>query len=197
MIYCSKCGTSLPDEAIVCYKCAAATSVKPQQIEKEKRPIVRASNVVAGLATFILLGLAGVGIIVAIIMFSQNRPPNSPLPIPPAISQLIRTTIFNEFKGVPANSYWVSEFNVDRSAKLTCGFKVQGSGSPTAEVLILPINELENWKQSKEFRTVCRSGYVNRDKCTRNIQPGRYALVFNNYADILNAKTIAAEIYYE
>lgn len=188
-MYCSKCGTVLPEESVACYKCATPTFLhKP---EKKKDSSVNAGRIVATVVA-VLLAVVGVGFAVIVLSSNSSITRN----IPSSVPVPTRTTVINEIFDIPANSWKHITFQTNRQIFLQGGFKVQSSGQgETVEVLLMTDMEYADWSQSNSFRSFVRTGYVTRDKFSTTL--GTYVLVFNNYRALFSSVTVASEVYYD
>jgi len=188
-MYCSKCGTVLPEESVACYKCATPTF----RAHAKPEATVNFGRILATVGAIILAVLC-VGF--AVIALSSNQ--SIAKHIPSSIPVPTRTTIINEIFDIPANSWKPIGFQLDRQVFLQGGFKVQASGQgENVEVLLMTAEEYQNWSQSNSFSSFVRTGYVTREKFSATLAPGRYVLVFNNYRALFTSVTVASEVYFD
>ena len=216
-MFCVKCGTQLPDTAVVCYKCATPTvsqaahqenftaTITAQKILEQVNQQSKIQPVKKNSAVGVIFGL-----LVAITIFAtlalgivflrdinQNQQDKSNYS-PSSIQQVLTTrhAVMNEMFTVPAGHYMSHSLSLPNSAHIIGEFYAKGGMKNDIECVIFDEIGFQNYQNGNLAEKVYYNskGYVTRGKIDKTLPPGNYFLVFNNSDAFISSKQVTAQI---
>lgn len=102
-------------------------------------------------------------------------------------------TIVNDTFRVGAGTFKYYPFTLDTESRLSCGFSASG-GANDIEVVVIPANEFENYKNFGSFQSYYKSGYVPQGAFNMSLAPGAYLIIFNNSKALMTNKVVKAHV---
>lgn len=202
-MFCTRCGTDLPDDSVFCRKCghalgqahnvdagaAAAPALEP---EKPKR-----------VGLYLVIGLA-LGVLIVAWLVNQGTQdkarPNRPaaafqVPPPPPQPQLHKVTIGSGAITVNAGGYLYFTLSVPAGAtnvRIEGRFSATGGSGNDIEVFVITDDGFTNWKNGHSTPTYYNSGKVTVGEVNAVLPDGAgtYYLVFNNNFSLVTPKAV-------
>jgi hypothetical protein len=200
-MFCSKCGTDLPNDSRFCRSCgqtqtavstgggaAAAPARIPASASTPKSKTT--IGIVAGLV--VIVALAGVWYV----QNSSRQPiPTATTPQPRFYTQNMGDKAFTVNAG--GAQYFIFEAPAGAfSVNLKGHFAATGGTGNDIEVYLLTADDLVNWQNGHTVHTPYNSGRATQETVNVTLpnDAGKYCLVFNNKFSFLTPKAVQADI---
>ena len=211
LLGCSKCGATLPDEALFCLKCGKPVSLPPKQ------PVKLGGSVVEGAAPHRKKRLIVLGVLIALFIGAILWMINSDSSFAQGTQELVgwkhdQTILetpfslsahnFRYYKFVlpegAMNVSIIGQFSAASAEKKTGGTKLS-TGQPednNVEVYVLSEPAFAVWQNGYATSSVYESGRVPQASIQANLPagPGVYYLIFSNKFSPKTAKNVNATV---
>lgn len=195
-MFCSKCGTDLPDDSQFCRKCGQALANTPtggREVSAPVGPKPRRSIAIWFLAPLLLL-------VVCWAIWQMNEhgaygtgtPSHQSMPF---FRQLHRVTIGTGALTVPASNFTYYKLPVPLGAtdvRVQGRFSATGGAGNDIEVYLLNQDSFTNWQNGHTAGTFYNSGKVTVGELSATLpnDAGTYYLVFDNRFSLLSPKAV-------
>ena len=90
-----------------------------------------------------------------------------------------RGAIFTGPQVVPGGRFLAARLDLNKRSYLDGRFKVT-TREALINCLLLPADQLENWKAGQDYKRVAETGYVPSGRIARQLDPGSYYLILDN-----------------
>jgi zinc-ribbon domain len=200
-MFCSKCGSEIPDDSQFCRKCGRSlTAATPSGAGAAAAPApIQASKPKSRKALWILLPIFLLVVWWAVTSHSPGAQ---------QFQQLVKqqhTQAINQDFTVKSNGYYYFKLDVPAGAtsvRLQGNFSAIGGSGNDIEAYILPENDFVNWQNRHEAKTFYNSGKVTVSNVAVNLpsDSGTYYFVFDNRFSLLSEKSVrvrASLTYYQ
>jgi len=134
--------------------------------------------------------------IAAIQMIRVNRPRPYAESISPSPIYTADGAILTGPVSIPAGEFHAVSIDLNRTATLTGRFR-SGRSDPDVNCMVLSAEDLELWKQGREFKSISRTGYLPGGKIYVTLKAGSYALVLDNRQSENAVESLAADFKIE
>lgn len=210
-MFCSKCGTDIPEDSRFCRSCGQTVGVvstgggaaaAPARIPKPA-PQPKSKSVLKTVAGDFGLGIvAGLVLLVVVVVWHVQYANRQPLPTATtqAPKPQLHTQNIDE-KAFTVNAGGAVHFTFEAPAgafnvNLKGHFAATGGTGNDIEVYVLTEDDLVNWQNGHTVNTLYNSGRVTQE--TVNValptDAGKYCLVFNNKFSFLTPKAVQTDI---
>jgi hypothetical protein len=194
-MFCSKCGTELPDDSQFCRKCGvamhtvstggAAAAVAParEPVEVEKHKKSGANKVVCFVTILLALGFWWVA--------SSNSP--SARLIQQIAKQQHTETLQNPALSLNPTGFAYFKLEVPANASdatLQGNFTASGGSGNDVEAYVMSEADFVNWQNGHAAKTYYNSGKVTIGTINVHVPAGRCYFVFNNKFSLLSSKSV-------
>lgn len=193
-MFCSKCGTDLPEDSQFCRKCGTSLSTVTTSsggaaapAPAKAKPSVRTPFKIAGVLVLLFL------VVVAVLLFMPDK--NGTSTIQQIGKQQRTATLNNPALIVKAISYNATKFDIPAgavNALLNGTFTARGGLGNDIDVLVLSQDDFVNWQNRHPYKYVYSSGKVTTGtlNVTLPANAGTYYLVFDNRFSLMSEKSI-------
>ncbi len=206
-MFCTKCGTDLPDDSQFCRKCGQSLAAAPgagASASTAPAPTVPTPRAKAAASKVVWVGLVLALVIAAFVYKSNQQQAGTASPPAPTIVHR-RITIGTGALTVPATSNVYFTLTVPAGAsnvRLEGHFTATGGSGNDVEVVLFNEDGYTNWKNGHTASTFYNSGKVTAATVDAALPngPATYYLVFNNQFSLLSPKAVQENLaltYYQ
>lgn len=201
-MFCTKCGTDLPDDSRFCRSCGQTLGVvstgggaaaAPARIAPKPKSRFTYWHYV-GLLVLVLLGGT---------WYVQNMR-KSALPLPEQSRQVAQPQLHTQGTGdkaftVNAGGIYYFTFEMPAGAfntTLKGHFSATGGAGNDVEAFVVTEDDFVNWQSGHSVKALYNSGRVTQETLNLPLppNPGKYLLVFSNKFSLLTPKAVQADV---
>lgn len=219
-MFCRKCGTELPGNAVACWKCGHLIHDQPLPQTQIVTPNQRGLSdfQVGCLAVFLLAVFVGLILVAVSYVRSLNskeattptvqtplRPPDyqprvqEPVQPPPPVVPIPEPpyVVMDGVATIAPGQFNYRTFKINIQRRLKGNFKGQGGSRNDVQVMVLSENDFINYRNGNSYRTYYDSGRATVGEINIILGPGRYYVVISNSWSIFSNKVAQVQLHLE